>query len=951
MRYFLLSLFLLSNSALAQNRVLELDGQESYVQLPGGIFDSLEDATVEAWVKWEEWGYFSQWFAFGTDVADTYDPSVPWGAMGMNHITRTSTLQFFIYNSKGELQTVVPRVTPVAVDLPLGWWCHMAAVSGRGGMRFYLNGVLVGYNDYEGSFAAIGHGEHNYLGKSNWKENAYFRGQLDEVRVWSGARSGEQIRAGMGPRLSGGEEGLVGLWNFDAGDALDLSPHKHTGQLRGGARCVAAPFPGAGSRWPGEGDARDVVGHHDGTLVGGATFAPGLVGQAFSFDGQRSFVEFNPLLGNYGTADFSLESWLWRAQEQKTLEPILVKYLNEDNALGLYLDEIDRLQVELTSVDNVNHFASTRPLSVQSWHHLALVRQGREVRLYVDGRLDTLNTTDRVVNLLVPAPLILGASLAQDRYFAGLIDEVALHNRALAPDEIDSTYQTTMSAWNERIWRAWLEKGGIGLIAVVALLSSVRYYTQRKERRRREEQLAEERRAREVADAANQAKSAFLANMSHEIRTPMNAILGYAQILRDHPSIPPEQRRHIEAIYTSGDHLLKLINEVLDLSKIEAGRMELQPVDFDLVRLVDDLAAMFQVRCQQKGLAWRVERQGDPWQVHGDENKLRQVLVNLLGNAVKFTDVGEVVLKVETRPEEECYFEVQDTGPGIDPQQQEAIFAAFQQGALDAATGGTGLGLSIARRHVELMGGQLQLDSMPGQGARFFFSLPLQPAQGPVEEQADAPYGQVVRLKAGYAPQVLIVDDVAANREMLTQMLERIGARVHQVDSGAAGLKAVDDVQPDLVFMDIRMPGMDGMETLRRLRQTHDGLPVAAISASVMAHQKQYYLQAGFDAFVDKPFRIEALYACLEQVLGVEYDYAVQEEDEAVGRPIALPADLVRRCTEAARFYRVTELRRYLEEVEALGEGGRALAQRLRPLAQAYDMDGVVALLNETEPA
>ncbi len=223
-KYLCLLLLWLAAPLAAQNRVLDLDGQESYVHLPGHIFDGLEEATVEAWVKWEEWGYFSQWFSFGTDDR--------WKAMGVNHWGLLPLLQFFIYNGPYELHLV-----RLAVGESVGQWYHLTAVSGAGGMRFYVNGVLVGDHSYAGSFAAMGGNPDNYLGKSNWEGNAYFHGQLDEVRVWSVSRSGAEIGAGMAQRLRGDE---VGLWNFDAGDARDQSANGHTGQMRGRARSVAA---------------------------------------------------------------------------------------------------------------------------------------------------------------------------------------------------------------------------------------------------------------------------------------------------------------------------------------------------------------------------------------------------------------------------------------------------------------------------------------------------------------------------------------------------------------------------------------------------------------------------------------------------------------------------------------------------------------------------------------
>ena len=1232
------------------NRVLHLDSRDSYVQLPGGIFDSLEAATVEAWVRWDDWNYFSQWFSFGADEQ--------WRAMGVNHFERFTTLQFFIYPDMS------PRVLRAETNLALGQWCHMAAVSGPGGMRFYLNGVLLGHNGYEGSFAALGGGTHLYLGKSNWAANYFFRGRLDEVRVWSEARSQAQIRAAMGQRLRGDEPGLVGLWNFDGAAAADESPSGHHGHLQGDAHTVSAPFPGTGeialpavvrgtlrgedgmprvnavvrlrnargdsvsmwtredghyalavfgegaytldvvpksalmppqevqlqagetlrrhlrpstgvvARWSAEGDAHDEVGGHHGTLMGDATFAsgvvgqafhldgvddyvlvpnapalnpkgsfslaawvfpttadsgsivnkwgsfaewglqgayhlkidpelrigfyisddvhqgditfigfespprvialntwnhvaavydqstgerrvyvngtlvaqridspitltdshadfvigarihgtmlpghtapfagridevsvhdralseseiqrlygahvqarwpaegnandatrggndgvlvhpvafaPGVVGQAFAFGGQEGYVEFPSPVGHVGTADFTAELWLWRTQQDAGRQPLLVKYRNENNALEVHLDAEGRVQVALSSSGDIRSLASKEWVSAQSWHHLTLVRRGGDLGLYIDGRLDTLQTSSVAVDVVLLAPLLLGGSSWHERSFAGHIDEVAWHDRALSAAEILTVHQTHMRTWYWHQWSGRLQVGGVGLVALVALVYSVRYYIQRKasetERRGREAQLAEERRAREIADAANQAKSAFLANMSHEIRTPMNAILGYAQILRNHPVLSPQQQQHaVEAIYTSGDHLLELINDVLDLSKIEAGRMELQPVDFDLAKLVDGLATMFQLRCREKELGWRAEIQGEGWLIHGDQHKLRQVLVNLLGNAVKFTQEGEVVLCVEAREGEAYYFEVRDTGPGIAPAQHEEIFEPFNQGILGAPEGGTGLGLAIARRHVALMGGGLQVESTPAQGARFFFALSLPPALGPVANKDKKRFSQVLRLAEGWAPQVLIVDDIETNRTLLAQMLQGIGAWVRQAASGEEALQAVDSEKPDLVFMDIRMPGMDGVEVLRRLRQVYGALPVVAISASVMEHQKEYYLSVGFDAFVDKPFRMEALYACLEEVLGVEYEYVPPETAAAPAvvdfDGMRLPAVVRQQLQEAAQMHNVTKVKRCLEQVRSLGEREDILAAHLDELVQRFDMEAILEVLERT---
>jgi signal transduction histidine kinase/DNA-binding response OmpR family regulator len=531
-----------------------------------------------------------------------------------------------------------------------------------------------------------------------------------------------------------------------------------------------------------------------------------------------------------------------------------------------------------------------------------------------------------------------------------------------------------------------------------------------------EAQLAQLVRAKQAAEAANQAKSLFLANVVHEIRTPMNAILGYSQLLQRAPDIPAKHRRALETIEKSGAHLLGLISDVLDLSKIEAGCMELQLGDFDLNALLYDLAAMFDVRCQQKKLGWRVEiwhppsgplaqrikpasppspqpadrntteeansqREMEAWRllVHGDERKLRQVLINLLSNAVKFTDQGELMLKVvlppaqdpsrpspsprssepgETSPAaDRYYFEVADTGPGITLEAQAGLFQPFHQGADGIQRGGTGLGLAIAARLIGLMGGGLCLQSQPGAGSRFHFTIPLTPARN--AEVVPAPRERVCRLAAGCAVRALVVDDVRENREVLTALLEDLGCEVQTAEDGFAALELTRRTLPDVIFMDIRMPEMDGLETAQRiLAQVGPGRPkvkIIAFSASSLSHEQERCAAGGFDAFVAKPFRLESVCACLEQLLEVRFDYrAPPEQPPEAPAPIdytrvKLPPDLHQRLRTAAEVYSVTELKRCLNEMDRLGAPEQQLSARLRELARLYDMEAILNILTALE--
>jgi PAS domain S-box-containing protein len=465
-------------------------------------------------------------------------------------------------------------------------------------------------------------------------------------------------------------------------------------------------------------------------------------------------------------------------------------------------------------------------------------------------------------------------------------------------------------------------------------------------------------RAEETAAAASRAKSEFLANISHEIRTPMNAILGYAQLMHRDRSVRGGHRDAVETIMNSGRHLIELIDDVLDISKIEAGQVEVRTTDVDLRAMAISIAGMFRHKCEQKGISLKIECDGSlPGRVRTDERKLRQVLINLLGNAVKFTRDGSVRLRVGAtlapNPTESaarlfsCRFDVCDTGDGIPLEAQQKIFEPFQQGSAGQKWGGTGLGLAIARRLAELMGGQLELESEIDRGSRFYFTLQLPAANSTAFTHRR---GEVLALAPGQQVSAMVIDDVAENHQVLARLLSDVGCDVTTASSGGEAMRLLDGSTPQIIFLDVLMPGIDGIETARRIRQRlGDSVRLVATSASAFMHEQEGYRDSGFEHVVAKPIRCDQLYECLSTLLGTQFDYVAEpllDESEIPSQTdAAIPACIAARLAAAAELYSVTELRQCVDEIERLGPGTHRLCAFLRRCIHDYDMGGILRLL------
>lgn len=478
-----------------------------------------------------------------------------------------------------------------------------------------------------------------------------------------------------------------------------------------------------------------------------------------------------------------------------------------------------------------------------------------------------------------------------------------------------------------------------------------------KQHRQHLQQLVDERtaqllQARDAAESANRAKSIFLSNMSHELRTPMNAILGFAQLMVHDQRLPSDIQHNLQTINRAGRHLLSLINEVLEISRIEAGRTTIQNAPFDLYDTLTGVEEMIQLRAEYKGLAFSVERHGElPHYAIGDDHHLRQVLINLLGNAVKYTEHGQICLRV-TPDQDNIRFDVIDSGPGIAADELPHIFQAFYQTNTGLTKGeGSGLGLTISHEFVRLMGGELTVESELGHGSVFSFTLPLPESDTAIVNQRHA---RVLGLEPGHpSVRILVAEDNLDNQRLIACILTKAGFDLQIAENGQRAIEIFQGWQPHFIWMDMRMPILDGYQATQRIRALPGGdkVKIVALTASAFQENRESILAAGCDEMLAKPMDEARMFALMGELLNLRYRYADQVQDAIKQSPppveeLALSAAERAELQEAAELLDIDAVQAIVDRIVAKHP---RQAQRIADWLRDFRFDKIIELCRLSE--